>query len=249
MIDDFMRDQAAGKTPPFPTLMERLLIPMPDKGYRLPNKQGLRDEILTILSAGNDTTGTANLVTIFNILNNEKIHARLLAELKTVLPTLKSRARYMDLEKLPYLSAVIKEGLRYASPAASRTPRLVPHGGVTLPDGRYIPAGTRVGMSIYHIHFNESIFSNPRTFDPERWLKPSEEIAEQNKFMVAFSRGSRSCLGINLAYMEMFMAIAYFIRRFEFTLDGMTDRDMVWDDMVIPQFHGDLKVIAKRRTE
>lgn len=83
--------------------MERLLIPIPEKGYQVPNKQGIRDEILTILSAGNDTTGTANLVTIFNIVNNQEIHSRLLAELRTVMPTPQSQVRYSDLEKLPYL--------------------------------------------------------------------------------------------------------------------------------------------------
>ena len=116
-----------------------------------------------------------------------------------------------------------------------------------LPDGRFVPAGTRVGMSIYHIHYNESIFSNPRTFDPERWLKPANEIAEQNKFHVAFSRGTRACAGINLAYMEMYMAVAYIIRRFELTLAVTTAADMRWDDMVVPQFYGDCLVMTKRR--
>lgn len=83
--------------------MERLLIPIPEKGYQVPNKQGIRDEILTILSAGNDTTGTANLVTIFNIVNNQEIHSRLLAELRTVMLTPQSQVRYSDLEKLLYL--------------------------------------------------------------------------------------------------------------------------------------------------
>ena len=83
--------------------MERLLIPIPEKGYRVPTKQGLRDEILTTVSAGDDTTGIANMVTLFNILNNPIIHARLLAELKTVLPEPNSRAPYPTLERLPYL--------------------------------------------------------------------------------------------------------------------------------------------------
>lgn len=89
--------------PQFPTMMERLLIPIPEKGYQVPNKQGLRDEILTILSAGNDTTGISNTVTIFNVLNNSKIHSRLLAELKTVLLTPESTVPYSELERLPYL--------------------------------------------------------------------------------------------------------------------------------------------------
>ena len=67
---------------------------------------------------------------------------------------------------------------------------------MTLPDGRFVPAGTRIGMAIYHIHYNETIFPEPRKFDPDRWMKPASEIEQQLKFMVAFSRGSRSCLGI-----------------------------------------------------
>jgi cytochrome P450 len=95
-----------------------------------------------------------------------------------------------------FQTAVIKEGLRYSSPAASRTPRLVPSGGVNLPDGRHVPAGTRIGMAIYHIHYNEAIFEEPHRFDPERWLQSPDEVARLSRFMVAFSRGSRSCLGI-----------------------------------------------------
>ena len=83
--------------------MERLLIPIPEKGYSVPDKQGLRDEILTTVSAGDDTTGIANMVTLFNIINNPKIHARLQKELKTLLPTPTSHASYLDLERLPYL--------------------------------------------------------------------------------------------------------------------------------------------------
>ena len=67
---------------------------------------------------------------------------------------------------------------------------------MTLPDGRFVPGGTRIGMAIYHIHYNETIFAEPQKFDPNRWLKPASEIEQQLKFMVAFSRGSRSCLGI-----------------------------------------------------
>ncbi|KAJ5437180.1 Cytochrome P450 [Penicillium cf. griseofulvum] len=268
-IDEYIATAAAGKTPAFPTLMEKLLIPLPEKGYAVPDKQGLRDELLTVISAGDDTTGIANTVTLFNIFNDREIHDRLLAELKTVMPTPNSHVSYIQLEALPYLvrvfylllktieltlygtnqTAVIKEGLRYSSPAASRTPRLVPPGGVRLPDGRFIPAGTRVGMAIYHIHYNETLFENPRVFDPERWLQRSEVTAERAKFLVPFSRGSRSCLGINMAYMEMYMATAYIVRRFDLDLVGTTVKDMKWDDMVVPQFHGEFLALTKRRED
>lgn len=101
--------------------MERLLVPIPQKGYRVPSKQGLRDEILTTVSAGDDTTGIANMVTLFNIVNNPIIHARLLAELQTVLPELNSHAPYPTLEQLPYLVGRQKP-LFMASPQPPKWP-------------------------------------------------------------------------------------------------------------------------------
>ena len=63
-------------------------------------------------------------------------------------------------------------------------------------------------------------------------------------FLVVFLKWFRS-----LAYMEMYMAIAYIIRRFDLRLVDTTVKDMMWDDMVVPQFHGESKVMTERRKE
>jgi cytochrome P450 len=229
--------------------MERLLTPNASKGFTVPSRDGLRDEILTLISAGNDTTGITSMTGLFQILHNPSIQSRLLAELKTVLPNPADTTPYTTLEKLPYLTAVIKESLRYASAAASRTPRLVPAGGATLPDGRFLPAGTRVGMAIYHVHYNPDLFASPRTFAPERWLgEPSEALAQMHRFLVPFSKGTRGCIGINLAHMELYAILAYLVRRFEFAT-ASTAADMAWDDMVVAWFHGEFEVVAKRRMD
>lgn len=102
-IDEFIADKEKGKLPAFPTAMERLLISIPEKGYIVPSKLGIRDEVLTLLSAGNDTTGITTTVTLFNVIHNPAIHSRLLAELKTVMPKPDSNGPYLELEKLPYL--------------------------------------------------------------------------------------------------------------------------------------------------
>lgn len=102
-IDDFIAERENGKLPAFPTVMERLLVSIPEKGYYVPSKLGIRDEILTLLSAGNDTTGISTMVTLFNVVNNTAVHDRLLAELKTVMPEPESYCPYSELEKLPYL--------------------------------------------------------------------------------------------------------------------------------------------------
>lgn len=248
-VETFVAAFEGGSKPSFPTAMERLLTPNEEKGWLPPSVEGLKDEILTMISAGNDTTGITSMTGLYHILRNPEIHARLLAELKTALPAPNDRAPYSTIEKLPYLSAVVKESLRYASAAASRTPRLVPKGGATLPDGRFLPEGTRVGMSIYLLHFNPDVFPEPRAFMPERWLDAMpEHLATMNRFFVPFSKGTRSCIGINLAHMEIYLILAYLIRRYDF-YTSTTDEDMRWDDMVIAWFHGEFTVVPRRRAE
>ncbi|KAK4212172.1 cytochrome P450 [Rhypophila decipiens] len=264
-VESFVRAYEGGSRPLFPTLMERLLSANakqqklsqggdPTSLQQWKSHDNLRDEAITMISAGTDTTGISALVGLFNIIHHPHVQDRLLKELRTVLPGKNDTAPFTVIEKLPYLTAVIKETLRYASPAASRTPRLVPKGGTTLPDGRFIPEGTRVGMAIYHVHYNENIFPEPRKFMPERWLDASqggimpERLPEMNRFLVAFSKGTRACLGINLAYMELYLTLAYLIRRFDFQTNT-TKEDMRWDDMVVPSFYGEFTVMAKPRAD
>lgn len=66
----------------------------PKKGYYILSKLGIRDGVFTLLSAGNDTTGTSTMVTLFNVINNPAIHSRLLAKLKTVMSKPKSYGPY-----------------------------------------------------------------------------------------------------------------------------------------------------------
>ena len=102
-IDNFIAEKENSKMPIFPTVMKRLLISIPEKSYYVPSKLDIRDEVLTLLSADNDTTGISTIVTLFNVINNSTIHSRLLAELKTVIPKPESYDPYSELEKLSYL--------------------------------------------------------------------------------------------------------------------------------------------------
>jgi cytochrome P450 len=77
-----------------------------------------------------------------------------------------------------------------------------------------IPAGAAVGMSAYYIEFDESIFGkDPRTFRPERWLEPGAHV-RMEPYLSAFGKGTRMCLGQNLAYAELYSVTATVLRRF-----------------------------------
>ena len=75
-----------------------------------------------------------------------------------------------------------------------------------------IPPGMLVGMSSPLVHMNPEISSDPHTFAPERWLGPDPENLQE--YTLSFSKGSRACLGINLAYAELPVVIAVIMRRF-----------------------------------
>lgn len=69
-----------------------------------------------------------------------------------------------------------------------------------------IPPNTPVGLSIVQIHHNESIFPNSKLFSPERWLDGKNR--DIDRYMVSFNSGSRQCLGINLAYAELYLCLS-----------------------------------------
>lgn len=109
-----------------------------------------------------------------------------------------------DIQSLPYFSAVVKEALRISMANPTRLPRLVPSSGWTL-DSVQIPPGTIVGCSTFQMHFDEAVFPNARTFQPERWLEDNV-TPEMNRNWFAFGAGPRGCIARNLATVELFTA-------------------------------------------
>lgn len=112
---------------------------------------------------------------------------------------------------LPYITAVIEEGLRIYPPVAFGLPRTSPGAKV---DGHYIPAGTTVHSSIYVLAHSPKYWFKPDEFCPERWLGSDDieydpAFANDNKdAFKPFSQGPRVCIGINLAYMELRIILA-----------------------------------------
>lgn len=86
----------------------------------------------------------------------------------------------------------------------TRLPHVIPTGGWSF-KGISFPAGTLVGCSAYELHLDPTIFPNPFSFQPERWLKGNVTAEAQQSFF-AFGAGSRACIARNLAMTELFMA-------------------------------------------
>ncbi|KKY27769.1 putative cytochrome p450 [Diplodia seriata] len=151
-----------------------------------------------------------------------------------------------DLEKLPYLVACMKESLRVAMAVPGRLPRLVPADGPPLViDGKVIPPGAIIGCSAYSVHFDESVWGpDARQFRPERWL--TDDAKRLANYLVTFSKGSRQCIGINLAEAELLATFAHVFRKFDMELvtKSLTPRDVFATVLA----EGGIKVLLKQKS-
>ncbi|KAK8058462.1 hypothetical protein PG994_008910 [Apiospora phragmitis] len=142
-----------------------------------------------------------------------------------------------ELKDLPYLSAVIMEALRLSFRSVQRLPRVNRLASLEYREWT-IPSNTPVSMDAYHMHMNKTIFPEPEEFWPGRWLgnpKGPDGIRPLSHYIVSFSRGARGCLGLNLAMMELYLALATMFRRHDFELFETTRNDVDFSvDLVRP---------------
>lgn len=150
---------------------------------------------VVFLIAGSETTATALSGTTFLLLRNKAAYTRLVAEIRS---TFKSSADInIDAgNNIPYLLAVLQEGLRYYPPVATGFPRVVPGQGQEI-SGHYISGGTTVYVSQYPANHSARNFVDPDAFVPERWLdeRPSKYDDDKREVVQPFNIGPRNCLG------------------------------------------------------
>jgi cytochrome P450 len=156
--------------------------------------------------AGTETTA-GFLTGLFNLLTrpeNKHILDMLTKEIRENFRSDKDIS-FQALVTLPYLSAVIDEGLRIFPSAPIGFTRSVPQGGDTV-CGEYLPGGTTVSVCMWAATHSERNFVDPYVFRPERWFdreNDTDKLGASN----AFSLGPRGCIGKHLSYMEMRLII------------------------------------------
>ncbi|ETN43467.1 uncharacterized protein HMPREF1541_02626 [Cyphellophora europaea CBS 101466] len=170
-------------------------------------------EANSLLAAGFETAGATLTHMTYMILAHPKIKHKLVEVLNEAIPDPTQIPNWQTLENIPYLRAVVKESVRSSIGAYSRLPRVLSR---PLTYAQYtIPAGAAVGMSALFIERDPTIFPNPETFLPERWLDPTTGAATKlEKYLAAFGKGSRDCIGRELGYAELYSIVATIFRRF-----------------------------------
>lgn len=193
-------------------LLTMLLAARDEETGEQMSDQQIRDEIMTLLFAGHETTATALTWTWYLLWQHPEGRIRLQGELESVLggrvPTVD------DLPRLPYTRTVIQETLRLYPPVWTTFRIALKEDVVT---GYRVPPGSRIVLSPYLTHRHPAFWPDPETFNPERFM-PDQEAARPRLAYFPFGGGPRQCIGSHFAMTEMHLVVATLAQRYQLNL-------------------------------
>lgn len=222
----------------------RFLVDM--RGADVDDRQ-LRDDLMTMLIAGHETTAAVLTWSVFLLAQNPSQMKKAQAEIDAVLG--QDRITFDSIKKLEYIRLAIAESLRlYPQPPLlirrALKSDLLPGGYKGQKDGFQIPKGTDIFVSVYNLHRSPFFWDKPHEFEPERFLVPRtneciegwsgfdpsrspralypNEIISDFAFL-AFGGGPRKCVGDQFALMESTIALTMLLQKFDVELKGSPD--------------------------
>ncbi|KAI9162922.1 benzoate 4-monooxygenase cytochrome P450 [Paramyrothecium foliicola] len=217
------QDKAGESRRVFTEIMD---APIPDDQKTVYRLSG---EGWSLVSAGAETTAASLCFITYFLLSQPEKLARLRDELKNEDP---QKLSWVQLEKYPYLHGVIYEGIRLALGVPSRLPRIAREEDLIYKKRGFdytIPKGTAIGMSAFVSHHVEEIFPEPEVYSPDRWIDANGKANYgMEKYIMSFSKGSRQCLGMNLAFCELYIVTAAMALR---VMPHLKLHDTVYEDI------------------
>ncbi|KDP39557.1 hypothetical protein JCGZ_02577 [Jatropha curcas] len=200
-------------------------LQLPDEKRKLSEK-----EIVTLcnefLNAGTDTTSTALQWIMANLVKYPRIQEKLFMEIKGVVGNEEEEVKEDDLQKMPYLKAVILEGLRRHPPAHFVLPHAVSKDVIL--DKYLVPKNGTVNFMVADMGWDPKVWEDPMSFKPERFVGTGEtgddviDITGSREIkMMPFGIGRRICPGYGLAMLHLEYFVANLVWNFEWkTVDG-----------------------------
>ncbi len=175
----------------------------------------MRDEVVTLMLAGHETSSTALAWTLYLLAKNTAVQDRLAAELDG--PLSAKQATSKDLNEVPYLKQVVQESMRIYPPVwaiARRSQETEVFGGYK------VPAGSYVAVVPYALHRHPEFWPDPERFDPDRFDPNSDESRHSYAYL-PFAAGPRACIGLGMAMLEIQLVLAQIMSRYRVRLvDG-----------------------------
>ncbi|XP_077994249.1 cytochrome P450 4F3-like [Glandiceps talaboti] len=209
----------------FVDFLDILLTAKDEDGNGLTDQE-IKDEVDTFMFEGHDTTASGISWCLYNLANNPQHQQKCRQEVNDLLKDReKQEIEWDDLHKLQYLTLCIKESMRLNPPVPviGRTTT----SPLTLPDGRTIPAGYNVTLSMNLLHRNEHVWDKPTEFKPERFTPENSKDRSPYAYL-PFSAGPRNCIGQNFAMNEMKIVLSTILHNFELGVvrDCLPDRSI-----------------------
>jgi cytochrome P450 family 110 len=201
--------------------------------------QELRDELVTLMFAGHETTATAMAWALYWVHHLPEVREQLLQELET----LGENPDIMSIFRLPYLTAVCNETLRICPVGMFTLPRVAQEPVELL--GYCLEPGTPVSVCIYLTHQREDLYPQAKEFKPERFLERQFSPYE----FIPFGGGARGCIGSALAMFEMKLVLATILSRYELALANSRQETLQRKGVVLGPANGVQTVIKGRRVK
>ncbi|MBF6327069.1 cytochrome P450 [Nocardia transvalensis] len=209
VIDQLIADHRSGRITRKDNLLALLMDARdPETGYAYTDQE-IRDELMTFIGAGMETTATALAWTWHLLGKHPEVRERLYEELDTVLAGRVPTAE--DVDRLVWTKAVVSETMRVYPPIIGLARVAV---GDDVLGGYPIKAGTTVAVMLHGVHHNDRIWDRPDEFDPTRYL-PENLQTPQKQASLPFGAGKRMCVAYGFATMEAVLVLATMAQRLE----------------------------------
>lgn len=199
------------KRPERINVLSRLIAASEKEGQdALSNKQ-LRDEMVTLLVAGHETSAGALFWTLYELARNPDVQEKLHSEIRDTIG-LSSSPTGLDLRKLNYPRMVIEETLRLYPSFANISRHVAEDDDV---GGYFIPGNSLINVCPYLTHRHKDFWTDPELFKPERFLAEKQKDRHPYAY-TPFGKGPRACIGENFAMVETQLILIPLIQTFEF---------------------------------
>ncbi|PTB55260.1 hypothetical protein M431DRAFT_520506 [Trichoderma harzianum CBS 226.95] len=181
-------------------------------------KNDLIQQVFLSIIAGSNSSAHALRMTLLSLITSPPAYSALIDEIRRASSTVSSPITWSQTQSLPYLQAVIREGLRMWPPVGGLGFKTVPPEGDYL-NGYFVPGGTEIGQGFHGVGRSKTVWGpDANVFRPERWLVAQGDGLKDmiNAVDTHFGYGKYSCLGKPIALMELHKAVFELVRRFDF---------------------------------
>lgn len=218
VVDDII--QGKRRDPGEHDVISMLLAARDNERAALSDEQ-IRDEAISLISAGHETTAVSLTYTTVLLAQHPEIERRLVEELDRVLDG--ERPTMTDLQDLTYSEKVVKESMRLYPPVPGIDREAITADTV---GGYDIPAGSRIKLNQWVVHRDSRWYDDPLAFKPDRWTKEFERSLPRLAYF-PFAAGPRRCIGDRFAMLEARLLLAMIYQRYHLELVSARDLEVI----------------------